>query len=130
MIDFLNYVINGALVGLLYALIAMGFVVIYRASKVFNFAQGELVVFGGFIVWWLVVSIGLPLSSALPLAFVVGRAVRAADRAHLLLPAGRRVGVRDGDGDDRPADPDPRPGAAGLRTAGRVRFRSCFRCSR
>ena len=45
MIDFINYLINGALVGLLYALIAMGFVVIYRASKVFNFAQGIMVVF-------------------------------------------------------------------------------------
>ena len=53
MIDFLNYLINGSLVGLLYALIAMGFIVIYRASKVFNMAQGELVVFGGFIVWWM-----------------------------------------------------------------------------
>ena len=70
MIDFVNYFINGALVGLLYALIAMGFVVIYRASKVFNFAQGELVVFGGFIVWWMVASLGLPLSIGLPLAFV------------------------------------------------------------
>jgi branched-chain amino acid transport system permease protein len=70
MIDFLNYVINGALIGLLYSLIAMGFVVIYRASKVFNFAQGELVVFGGFMVWWLVVSMGLPLAVGVPLAFV------------------------------------------------------------
>ena len=69
MIDFLNYVINGALIGLLYSLIAMGFVVIYRASKVFNFAQGELVVFGGFLVWWLVVSMGLPLWTGIPLAF-------------------------------------------------------------
>ncbi len=48
-IDFVNYAINGALLGLLYAMIAMGFVVIYRASKVFNFAQGELVVLGGFL---------------------------------------------------------------------------------
>jgi branched-subunit amino acid ABC-type transport system permease component len=61
-----NYLINGALVGLLYALIAMGFVVIYRASKVFNFAQGELVVFGGFLVWWMVASLGLP-SFGIPL---------------------------------------------------------------
>lgn len=74
MIGFLNYVINGALIGLLYALIAMGFVVIYRASKVFNFAQGELVVFGGFIVWWLVVSMGLPLYVGLPLAFACAAA--------------------------------------------------------
>src|SRR3546814_7250012 len=57
MSEFLNYTINGALIGLLYALIAMGFIVIYRASKVFNFAQGELVVFGGFVVWWMITSI-------------------------------------------------------------------------
>lgn len=71
MIEALNYMINGALVGLLYALIAMGFVVIYRASKVFNFAQGELVIFGGFIVWWMIVALQLPLWIGLPLAFVV-----------------------------------------------------------
>ncbi|WP_205042033.1 branched-chain amino acid ABC transporter permease [Rhodoligotrophos defluvii] len=69
MIDFLTYLITGTLVGLLYALIAMGFVVIYRASKVFNLAQGELVVFGGFIVWWMVVNTGLPLWIGIPLAF-------------------------------------------------------------
>lgn len=69
MIEFLNYLINGALIGLLYALIAMGFVVIYRASKVFNFAQGELVVFGGFLVWWMIMQIGLPMWAGLPLAF-------------------------------------------------------------
>lgn len=70
MIDFLNYLINGVLSGLLYALIAMGFVVIYRASKVFNFAQGELVVFGGYMVWWTVLHLGLPVWAGLPVAFV------------------------------------------------------------
>lgn len=69
MIDFLNYLINGTLTGLLYALIAMGFVVIYRASKVFNFAQGELVVFGGYMVWWTTIQLGLPLWLGIPLAF-------------------------------------------------------------
>ena len=69
MIDFLNYLINGALSGLLYALIAMGFVVIYRASKVFNFAQGELVVFGGYMVWWTIIQMGLPMWVGLPIAF-------------------------------------------------------------
>lgn len=70
MIDFTNYFINGALSGLLYALIAMGFVVIYRASKVFNFAQGELVVFGGYMVWWTIIQLGLPIWIGLPLSFV------------------------------------------------------------
>jgi len=70
LIDFLNYFVSGALTGLLYALIAMGFVVIYRASKVFNFAQGELVLFGGYMVWWTIIGLGLPLWAALPLAFM------------------------------------------------------------
>lgn len=69
MIELTNYLINGTLIGLLYALIAMGFVVIYRASKVFNFAQGELVVFGGFLVWWMIMEIALPMWLGLPLAF-------------------------------------------------------------
>jgi branched-chain amino acid transport system permease protein len=68
-IDFFEYLINGLLVGLLYALIAMGFIVIYRASKVFNFAQGELVVVGGFLVWWFTIDLGLPLWASLPLSF-------------------------------------------------------------
>ncbi|RZI60352.1 MAG: branched-chain amino acid ABC transporter permease [Pseudomonas sp.] len=69
MTEFTNYLINGALIGLLYALIAMGFVVIYRASKVFNFAQGELVVFGGFLVWWMIMELALPMWIGLPLSF-------------------------------------------------------------
>ncbi|MCG8381242.1 MAG: branched-chain amino acid ABC transporter permease [Gammaproteobacteria bacterium] len=73
--EFLDYAINGALIGLLYALVAMGFVVIYRASKVFNFAQGELVVVGGFIVWWLTLGMGLPWYFAIPLAFLLAAIV-------------------------------------------------------
>ena len=69
-IDFVNYRSTARCCGLLYALIAMGFVVIYRACKVFNFAQGELVVFGGFLVWWMVIQLGLPLWIGIPLAFV------------------------------------------------------------
>lgn len=71
MSDFINYLLNGVFLGALYSLVAMGFVVIYRASKVFNFAQGELVAFGGFLVWWTVIAQGLQLWIALPLAFII-----------------------------------------------------------
>jgi branched-chain amino acid transport system permease protein len=40
---------NGVLIGLMYALIALGFVLIYKATDVINFAQGEFVMFAGFI---------------------------------------------------------------------------------
>jgi branched-chain amino acid transport system permease protein len=41
---------SGLALGTVYALIALGFVVIYRASQVFNFAQGELVMTGAFVM--------------------------------------------------------------------------------
>jgi branched-chain amino acid transport system permease protein len=70
MIDFVNYLVNGVLQGQLYALLALGFIVIYRASKVFNFAQGELMMLGAYAVWTLTLGAGLPAWAAIPLAFV------------------------------------------------------------
>jgi branched-chain amino acid transport system permease protein len=70
MIDFFNYAINGILQGQLYALISLGFVVIYRASKVFNFAQGELMLLGAYAVWTLMLGAGLSPWLAIPLAFL------------------------------------------------------------
>lgn len=71
MMDFFNYAINGLLLGQLYALLSLGFVVIYRASKVFNFAQGELMLLGAYTIWTLTLSMGLPIWAALPLAFLM-----------------------------------------------------------
>ena len=71
MMDFFNYTINGLLLGQLYALLSLGFVVIYRASKVFNFAQGELMLLGAYTIWTLTLSMGLPMWAALPLAFLM-----------------------------------------------------------
>lgn len=70
MIDFINYALNGFLQGQIYALLALGFVVIYRASKVFNFAQGELMLLGAYAVWTLTLGANLSPWLAIPLAFV------------------------------------------------------------
>src|SRR5260370_28741431 len=40
---------NGVMIGLMYALIALGFVLTYKATDAINFAQGEFVMFAGFI---------------------------------------------------------------------------------
>ena len=45
MAEFLQFLISGLTVGAVYALVALGFVLIYKASGVFNFAQGIMVVF-------------------------------------------------------------------------------------
>ncbi len=70
MTDFFQYLINGVLVGLLYAMIALGFIVIYRAGRILNLAQGEVVVFGGFIVWTFIAGASLSLWIALPLSLL------------------------------------------------------------
>jgi len=46
----MELLVEGLLIGMLYALIALGFVLIYKASDAINFAQGELVMFAGYIV--------------------------------------------------------------------------------
>ena len=44
---FLEVLLGGLLAGVMYALVALGFVLIYRASGVFNFAQGATLLFAG-----------------------------------------------------------------------------------
>jgi branched-chain amino acid transport system permease protein len=57
MSDLIQLITSGLALGTIYALIALGFVVIFRASHVFNFAQGEFVMLGAFIM----VSLGTAL---------------------------------------------------------------------
>lgn len=57
---FAELVINGALTGLMYSLVALGFVLIYKSSGVPNLAAGTLVMIGAYMVW-LFTSYGLPL---------------------------------------------------------------------
>jgi len=71
MITLLSHVIVGAMVGLLYALIAMGFVIIYRSGKMVNMAQGEIVMLGAFFIWSFARFFGLPLWLSLGSAFAV-----------------------------------------------------------
>jgi len=62
-----QYLLTGLTVGAVYALVALGFSIIYNASGVINFAQGEFVMIGGMSAVSLVAS-GLPLAAAIPLA--------------------------------------------------------------
>ena len=51
MSDFLNYFVNGLSGGAIYSLIALGFVIVFKATEVVNFAHGSLVVLGGYVVY-------------------------------------------------------------------------------
>jgi branched-chain amino acid transport system permease protein len=56
--------VNGLIVGALYGVVAMCFVLIYKSSQVVNFAQGEFLLIGAWVCWWLLTTWQLP--------FVVG----------------------------------------------------------
>jgi branched-chain amino acid transport system permease protein len=50
MTDFLSFLVNGISLGGIYALIALGFVVVFKATEVVNFAHGSLLVLGGYVI--------------------------------------------------------------------------------
>ncbi len=59
MLDFLQQLVNGVAVGCIYGLIALGFVLIYKATEVVNFAQGELMMLGAFMAYTFIGLLGL-----------------------------------------------------------------------
>lgn len=73
MAEFLQFAVSGLTVGAIYALVALGFTLIYNASDVINFAQGEFVMLGGMLTVFAAAA-GLPLPVAALLA-VIGTVV-------------------------------------------------------
>jgi len=66
---FLQFAINGLLVGGLYALLAMGIVLIYKSTRVFNFALGEMLAVGAFFLFTFM-TLHLPLWVAAPITML------------------------------------------------------------
>lgn len=73
--QFLQYLFAGITLGSVYGLVAIGFNIIYNATGIINFAQGEFVMLGGMCAVWLTASVGLPLGVAIPLAILMVTAV-------------------------------------------------------
>ena len=67
---FLQLVVTGLTLGMVYALIAIGFVIILKCSNAFNIAQGHFVMIGGYLGYTFLVTFGLPIWATLILAVV------------------------------------------------------------
>ncbi len=67
---FLQLVVTGLTLGMVYALIAIGFVIILKCSNVFNIAQGHLVMIGGYLGYTFLVTFGLPIWATLIMALI------------------------------------------------------------
>ncbi len=84
--QFMQYLLTGLTVGAIYALVALGFSIIFNASHVLNFAQGELVMIGGMTTVSLT-GTGVPLLAAIPLAIAATALVGLALEKFAIEPA-------------------------------------------
>lgn len=74
---FLQLVVTGFSLGMIYALVAIGFVIILKCSNSFNIAQGHFVLMGGYLGYTFLVPFHLPIWAALILAIAVAAAMGA-----------------------------------------------------
>lgn len=75
MTKFLELCVQGIAVGAQYALVALGFVIIYRATGVINFAQAGFVVLGAYLAYDFHITLGIAFYPALVLAMLAGAAI-------------------------------------------------------
>ena len=100
--EVLQLLISGVSLGCVYGLIALGFVLIYKATEMVNFAQGDMMMLGAFIGFTYVNILGLPFFWG-ALAAVVTMAVFGVVMERLRIAADdRRTAIRCSDGDYRP----------------------------
>ena len=66
----IQLLVNGLIVGMLYGVVAMCFVLIYKSTQVVNFAQGEFLVLGAWVCLWMILEMGLPFVPAFLFALV------------------------------------------------------------
>ena len=64
--QFLSYLINGISLGSVYALIALGYTMVYGIAKMLNFAHGDVIMIGSYVIFFAFGSFGLnPIVSVL-----------------------------------------------------------------
>ena len=66
MAEFLQFVITGLSVGMVYALIALGFVLVWKSSSVANLALGQIVLISSWFTYSMLAQAGLPVYIAFP----------------------------------------------------------------
>ena len=86
MSTFLNLLVYGLADGAILALAALGFVLIYKATSVINFAQGEFLLVGAYMFYTAFVVLGLPLIAAVAVGVVVATILGVVVERFILRP--------------------------------------------
>ena len=69
--SFISYLLNGISLGSVYAIIALGYTMVYGIAKMLNFAHGDVIMVGGFAVFTIVSTLGLPPVLGILVAVVI-----------------------------------------------------------
>ena len=68
---FAQVLLSGIMLGMLYGLVTLGFVLIYKSSGIFNFAQSTLVMIGAFLGYAFIIQLGMPIWAGLLVVLIV-----------------------------------------------------------
>ncbi|MDA2983837.1 MAG: branched-chain amino acid ABC transporter permease [Actinomycetota bacterium] len=79
-------IVRGLGIGSTYALLAVGFVVIYRATEVVNFAQPALMILGAYFTSWFVIGLGMPFPAGVLAAMIVMAGIGAVTERVAMRP--------------------------------------------
>ena len=69
--DFLAHLINGISLGSIYAIIALGYTMVYGIARMLNFAHGDVIMIGSYLVFITVSTMGVPTILGIIIAMVV-----------------------------------------------------------
>ncbi len=69
--DFLQHLINGVYIGAIYAIIALGYTMVYGIAKMLNFAHGDVIMVGAFMSYTVTSSYGVPVIPSILIAMVI-----------------------------------------------------------
>lgn len=86
MTEFIQLVVSGLAIGSIYGLIALGFVLIYKSTDVFSFAQGDLVMVGAYLGFGLLTWLGIPFLAVIPIVLVLAALLGLAIQRFVFKP--------------------------------------------
>ena len=69
--SFLNYLISGISLGSVYAIIALGYTMVYGIAKMLNFAHGDIIMVGAYVVFIAMSNAGIPAIPAVLISMLV-----------------------------------------------------------
>jgi branched-chain amino acid transport system permease protein len=84
--EFLQFVVSGLAVGAIYGLVALGFVLIFKSTDIFSFAQGDLVMVGAYLGFGVMTALHVPLIVAVVIALLLAALLGLAIQRFIFKP--------------------------------------------